>query len=137
MASIAKDPNGRKRILFFNNDGDRKAIRLGKATMQQASAVKLRVELLVAAKMNATAPDDDTSRWVASIGDELHAKLAEHGLTSPRAKAQVVTLATFLDGYIAKQTDKKRSTIVCLTQCRNDLVEFFGADRVARRHHRR
>ena len=67
--------------------------------------------------------------WLASIGDILHAKLAAHGLVAPRTKAERGTLAAFLDSYIAKQTDKKRSTIVCLTQCRNDLVEFFGADK--------
>ena len=46
-----------------------------------------------------------------------------------RDQPKQMPLAAFLDDYIAKQTDKKRSTIVCLTQCRNDLVEFFGADR--------
>jgi len=97
--------------------------------MQQAAAVKLRIELLVAAKINGTAPDVDTSQWVASIGDDLHAKLAERGLVSPRTAVEETKLGSFLDGYIAKQSDKKRSTIVCLTQCRNDLVEFFGADR--------
>lgn len=129
MASIAKDSNGRKRILFFNQENQRKTIRIGKATMQQANTVKLRIELLVAAKINGTAPDLNTSQWVASIGDDLHAKLAEQGLVSPRVKAENATLAAFLDSYIAKQTDKKRSTIICLTQCRNDLVEFFGADK--------
>ena len=42
MASIVRDPNGRKRILFFNADGNRKVIRLGKMSQRQAEAVKLR-----------------------------------------------------------------------------------------------
>lgn len=129
MAAIGNDPNGRKRILFFDTERKRKTIHLGKVTKYQAATVKLRIELLVGAKIKGVSVDDDTSRWVSSIGDQLHAKLAKHGLVAPRVKAQGAALAVFLDDCIAKQSDKKRSTIVCLTQCRNDLVEYFGADR--------
>ncbi len=129
MASIAKDANGRKRIQFFNPDGQRKTLRIGKATMQQAGAVRLRIELLVAAKINGTAPDDDTSRWVASIGDELHAKLAEHGLVSPRAKVEQTTLGPFLESYIAGRSDVKGSTATVYGHTQRCLVEYFGNDR--------
>ncbi len=129
MASIVKDSNGRKRILFFNADRERKTIRLGKATMQQAAAVKLRIESLIAAKINGTAPDDDTSRWVASIGDDLHDKLAGNGLVSPREKAKEVTLAAFLNGYIAKRSDVKAGTTTVYGHTRRCLVEYFGADK--------
>jgi integrase len=129
MASIVKDKNGRKRILFFNSDGERKAIRLGTASMHDARTVATRVELLVSAKVNGTSVQSDTTNWLTSIGDELYTKLVKHGLVAPRVKQQAVTLAAFLDGFIAKQSDKKPSTITCLTQCRNDLVEYFGADK--------
>ncbi len=129
MASISKDANGRKRILFFNQDRERKTIRLGRATMQQAEAVKLRIELLVAAKINGTAPDVDTSRWAASVGDELHAKLAEHGLVAARAKFEQTTLGPFLEGYIASRSDVKRSTVIVYGHTKRCLVEYFGADR--------
>ena len=46
MASIGNDPNGAKRILFMAN-GKRKTIRLGKATMRQALAFKVKVEALI------------------------------------------------------------------------------------------
>ena len=51
MASIGKDANGTKRILFYATDGKRKTIRLGKVTQRQAESVCLRVESLVAAKI--------------------------------------------------------------------------------------
>jgi integrase len=129
MATIGDEPNGRKRILFFGPDGKRKTVRLGKATKKDAETWKLRIELLVGAKLRGNSIDDDTSHWLAKVGDDLYAKLAKHGLVSPREKAVGAVIGPFLDGYIAKQTDKKRSTIVCVTQCRNDLVEYFGADR--------
>ena len=46
MASIGKDRNGRKRILFVAEHGSRKTIRLGKANMRQAEAFKVKVEAL-------------------------------------------------------------------------------------------
>ena len=54
MASISKgpkDPNGRKRILFVAPDGRRKTIRLGKAPIRTAEAVKVEVEHLLSAKV--------------------------------------------------------------------------------------
>ena len=43
MASISTDKKtGRRRILFFDANNDRKQIRLGKVPMKQAEAVKVR-----------------------------------------------------------------------------------------------
>ncbi len=44
MASIVKDPNGRKRLLFVDQDGSRKTIRLGKCSQKQAETFKVKVE---------------------------------------------------------------------------------------------
>ncbi len=129
MASIVKDPNGRKRIEFFNQHGERKSIRLGRANMKQAETVKLRIELLVADKINGSAPDPDMSRWLASIGDDLHAKLAKHGLVAPRHRVVVPTLAAFLQAYIAGRTDLKPRTVIKFGATRHYLFEFLGADR--------
>jgi hypothetical protein len=43
MASVIDDPNGRKRILFAGADRKRHAIRLGKASVKQADAFKVKV----------------------------------------------------------------------------------------------
>jgi len=129
MASITKDPNGRKRIQYFNHAGERKTLRLGKASMAQAGEVKRRVELLVAAKINGTAPDVDTSNWLASIGDDLHEKLAEHDLVAPRTRVAVPTLDAFIGDYISRRTDVKAATVTWYKQTRRCLVAFFGADR--------
>jgi len=34
MASISRDPNGRRRILFMSKDGSRKTLRLGKMSQK-------------------------------------------------------------------------------------------------------
>jgi len=47
MASIAKDKNGCRRILFVAPDGRRPTIRLGKVSQRAAEGVKDRVEQLL------------------------------------------------------------------------------------------
>jgi hypothetical protein len=127
MASISDDGNGRKRILFIDGSGDRKAIRLGKISVRMAEKIKIMVEALNAARTANCSPDRETAAWVADLGDDLHTKLAAVGLTTPRRMAR---LGEFLDAFI----DNRRSTaapntIKNLEQAKRRLVEFFGPDR--------
>ena len=126
MASVVRDPGGRRRILFVAPDGKRKPIRLGKVSERMAEAVCVRVEALVAAKLTGHAPDDEVSRWVANLSDTLAGKLAAVGLIPPRDST---TLAAFLDDYIAQRADTKASTRTVYGHTRRCLVEFFGADK--------
>jgi len=133
MASLAKY-NGKRgttwRIDFFlGGDPKRKHIRLGKMTKSQAVSIKTNVELLISAKVTGTAPDLDVSRWVTKRDDDLHAKLALHGLVVSRVKVNMPTLTQFIDGYIAGRTDVKPSTVVWYQQTRRCLVDFFGSNR--------
>lgn len=127
MASISSDPNGRKRILFFNSAGERKAIRLGKVSQRQAESVKVRVEMLVAAKITGTAPDDETTRWVRDRDEALREKLAAVGLIEPPKRA---TLGLFVADYIAKRAALvKPGTLLMERQTQASLLTFFGADK--------
>ena len=102
MASISKEPAGRRSIQFVAGDGRRRSIRLGKVTQRMAEAVKLRVELLSAAIQSGHATDDETARWLATIDHRLNAKLAAVGLV---ARRQSATLAAFLDSYVKSRGD--------------------------------
>src|SRR4051812_19109956 len=84
MASISSTPDGRRTVQFVAADGKRRSVRLGKIPMKTAQEVQRRIEFLSAAKGSGTAPDTDTVKWLASIGDELHAKLAGVGLVEAR-----------------------------------------------------
>jgi integrase len=114
---------------FLAGEPQRKSVRLGTMAKQQAITIKSRIEYLVAAKDNGNAPDAETSRWLASIGDDLHAKLAKHELVSPRLKVETRRLEGFLDEYIARRSDTKKSTRILYGNARRNLVDFFGADR--------
>ncbi len=91
MASISRDPNGRKRILFVAPDGKRKTIRLGKMSIRAAEAVKFRIEHLLAGKITGNAVEADTAAWVASLETAMAGKLAAVGLIdSPESKGNNV-----------------------------------------------
>ncbi|MEE9296465.1 MAG: integrase, partial [Phycisphaerae bacterium] len=65
MASITREPAGRRTIQFVGADKRRRSIRLGKASQRTAEAVKFRVEQLVTATITGHAMDDETARWLA------------------------------------------------------------------------
>jgi len=129
MASISKDPGGKRRILFIAPDGKRKTIRLGKLSQRAAEAIKFRVEQLVAAQLTGHAIDADTSRWLAERPDPLVDKLARVGLIPERKPKAVVTLGTFLADYVKSRIDVSQATKEVWSQVTRNLIDHFGADR--------
>lgn len=129
MASISREPNGRRRIQFTAADGRRRSIRLGKVTQKQAEAVKVRIERLVAAGITGHAVDDETARWAASLDDALAEKLSRAGLIAERHYA---TLGPFLEDYFCKRIDVKPSTLEVWGHTRRNLLEFFGTGKPLR-----
>ena len=68
MASIINDKNGRKRIQFVAGDGTRKTLRIGKATIRQAQAIKPKIEQLALASTGITGVvDDETAKNIAEV----------------------------------------------------------------------
>jgi len=130
MATIGNDPNGFKRILFVAPDGKRKTIRLGKVTMKQATAFKVKVEALIGQTITGIV-DDEVSRWLAGLDTEMHGRVAAVGLVASRASA-ATRLGEFLDGYIAGRPDIKPRTKWNLEICARRLTEHFGKDRPLR-----
>src|SRR6478672_9408114 len=112
MASLTKT-NGKRgttwRLEFFlRGDPKRKYLRLGKMPKLRAESFKTRVEFLIAAKEQGTAPDPETVRWAADRDEEFYDKLVQYGLVLPRVKVIIPSLAEFTDAYIASRTDVKR-----------------------------
>lgn len=126
MASISRDPNGCRRILFVALDGSRKTIRLGKVSQRNAEAVKVRVEQLAGAKQTGHAPEADTAAWLATIDGTLADKLARVGLIPKPADRQAAKLGPFLTEYLTGRTDLKPATKIVRGHTVRDLNEFFG-----------
>ncbi len=129
MASISSDANGRRTIQFVATDGKRRSIRLGKVAIKIAEEIKRRIEYIVAAMGSGTALDAETAKWVATIGGDLHDRLAAVGLAEARATKKATGLKEFIDGYIAGRTDAKPRTILNLKMFRDRLTAYFDPDR--------
>ncbi len=129
MASIANDPGGKKRILFVNPDGDRKAIRLGKVSQRSAEGIKYRVEQLLEALLLKRPMEADLVEWVADLDKRMAKKLAAVGLIpKPEAKA-AATLGPFIKSYVTGRVDVKPATKEVWRQGEMGLVEFFGVNK--------
>ena len=88
MASIGKDKNGRKRILFVAQDGSRKTIRFGKVKMEDAKEYKEGVESLLACIHSKSVMDAPLAKWVGKLPDKLHEKFVKAGLVAERAQEE-------------------------------------------------
>jgi hypothetical protein len=129
MVSITRENNGRKTIQFVGADSKRRSIRLGKASVRTAEAVKVKVEQLAAAAMTGHALDAETAHWLSNLDSVMSDKLSVVGLIPRRESA---TLQEFIDGYISKRTDVKGSTATVYGHTRRNLIEFFGSDKPLR-----
>lgn len=125
MASLTWDGGDRARIQFIDDD-KRKAIRLGKVSLSVAELVKRNLEAILSVRQHGATLDMATAKWMESIGDTLHAKIAHAGLIEPRTRR---TLNEFIDQYIAGRNDVKPGTIANWRYAQRQLIEFFGADR--------
>ena len=137
MASVSKDPNGRKTIQFVAGDGKRRSIRLGKCSQKTAESVRVRVEHLAAAVNHGAPLDDETARWVTERESTMYNRLAAAGLVKPREpqtgeSRHDVKLGDFLGQYLTGRTDIKPSTRTNLEQVQRNLLDFFGADKPLR-----
>jgi len=127
MASLCKDSNGRKRILFMAGDGSRKTIRLGKTSLKQARAFKAKLEDLIAAQFTGSM-DAETARWIADMRDDIHAKLAATGLLMERTATpaqQSFTVGQWVNKYIESRPDVKAITKGKWQNAANKLSAFF------------
>ncbi len=126
MASIGKDPNGRKRILFVASDGSRKTIRLGKCDIKQADAFRVKLESLLASRITGSV-DAELARWLRDIPDEAHKRLSSVGLVPPRSSTSTsTTLGALLDLFFKSLTVKAR-TRTNYDYVRDALENHFGA----------
>jgi hypothetical protein len=125
MASVISDPNGRKRIQFVAGDGNRRAIRLGKATVRQAEAVKVKVEQLVLAATGVTGVvDDETVDWLTGLNDAMYDKLAGVGLVGLR---ESVKLRAFSRCVYRRETRREAGHRHCLQ------TGYWQSNRIFRR----
>lgn len=129
MASISREKNGRRRILFVAPDGSRPTIRLGKVSQRAAEGFKLRVEQLLEAALLNRPMEGELAQWVADLDPRMATKLARVGLIANRESKPADTLGPFLQAYLDGRADLKPATKIVRGQVIRDLKEFFGESR--------
>ncbi|MSR34800.1 MAG: site-specific integrase [Phycisphaerales bacterium] len=127
MASISRDKNGTKRILFTDEQGKRRTIRLGDVNAKAAESFKLRVEALIAAQRMAVPLDGELSVWLRDLPETMHGRLAAVGLIESRLNAVVVTLDNLLNQFEATSFVKS-TTRAAHRQTMGILRAHFGID---------
>ena len=127
MASVSRDANGTKRVLFTDGNGKRRTIRLGSVSVKAAESVKLRVEALNAARITGTPIDSDLAAWIRDLPDAMHARLARVGLIEPRESATEVTLDELLNRF-EQSLVVKSTTQAAYRQATGSLREHLGGD---------
>ncbi len=128
MASIANDPGGRKRILFTDGDGQRKAVRLGKVSNKDAESFRVWLERLVNAQLTNAPMDPKTAAWLADLPDATYRKLVRVGLAEDREAPIARTLDELMDAAFGAMQIKP-STRTRYSQTRQLLTEHFGEGR--------
>ncbi len=126
MASIGRDPNGRRRILIVAADGSRKTLRLGKCSERAAEQVCGHVEELVATTINGQTVRRETAVWLSGIGEKLHSRLARAGLVFSQKVKECAMLGPSLSALLDSRVDLKPATKVVRRLVMGDLKEFFG-----------
>jgi integrase len=133
MASLANDPNGRRRLIV-QVDGKRQTIRLGRMQRRSAETIRRHVEYLVEHRLSGLALPDDTAAWIGTVDDTLRTKLEKVGLIGPPAaepeRVTTTRLGDFVDEYMEhRKGTVKESTRVHWREVRGRLVGYFGEDR--------
>ena len=121
------------RVRFLAPDNRRITIRLGKIPKRTAESAKVRIELLVAARIAGHSLDAETALWVSSLSEGIHARLAKAGLVAPREEVvapekTVVRLGDHIDRYIQSRAKLKPNTLRNYQTTRRLLVTHFGTN---------
>lgn len=123
MASVSKDSKG-WRIRYYSSEGKQKSIRPGKVNKATAERIGRHVDALAVQIVSRGTLERQTAIWLGEIGDKLHAKLVNAGLTEPRVQVseeaddaeQQLLLLDFMQDHIdngrtAKGGKAARSTL--------------------------
>ncbi len=124
MASVSRDANGTRRVLFTDREGERKTVRLGRVSTKTADTFRLKLQDVIAARFTETAIDAEVARWMADLPDRMYSRLVRAGLADPRTSAARVTLGGLLAAFFAG-VDVKPATLVRMKQAEAALVDYF------------
>jgi integrase len=137
MSGICRGPNGLKTIQFSEKEMEgRPKIHLGKASLEVAKGVQIKLQALLAAKKTGLPIDNETAAWIGRIGADLHDRLVQLGLAQSRGgRSASATLSGILNDYIAKRSRLKPNTLRNYRTTQRLLEDHFGGKRLVESIH--
>lgn len=120
------------RMVRFRWNGKRRTISLRRFSARDVEMIDDYVQRIVKAKAAGREFDHRVDSWLREISDELHGKIAAHGLIEPRKPVDdqdAVRLGPFLDSYMERRADLKEGTRTFYGHVLRNLKEFFGPDK--------
>ncbi|MDB5325433.1 MAG: integrase family protein, partial [Phycisphaerales bacterium] len=134
MASITKQPNGRREVQFIGPDERRRTIRLGRVEQKVADTFRIQIEAINAAHMTGDSITPFTAQWLRGLSDQFHDRFVRAGLCQPRV-VQVnneVNVQAMLKAFIERRDDVKEVTRAVYRQAEKHLKRLLGGDRPVR-----
>lgn len=128
MASIGYEGERgeRKRIIFRDEQGRQKSLRLGKCSERAALNALAGFERVYEAHRVGSTIHPDGVRWLEAIDDRLHARVVRLGLgVEPRKGASMVTLGELLERFQSAATVKP-ATKAAYKQTTDSLRAHLG-----------
>ena len=124
MASISKDKNGKRRILFVDGSGKRRTIWLGKMPKKAAASLSVRIDELLQNRIAGATHSAELIAWVRDLPDVTRNKLVRAGLLD--AAPAVLTVEALIGRFIEGQ-HVKRATMDAYRQTIGSLKKHLGA----------
>ena len=123
MASI--DKHGK--IRFRDRHKKQRVLCVGESSEHLILETKAHVEHLLSAQKSSLPPEPVTTKWLSSIGDDLHGKLAKLGLAESRGRKaeRTIRLVDWVSTYIGERKDVKGATIETYKKAKDSLMAYF------------
>ena len=125
MASISKTRKGITEIYFFDGDGKRHRITLGRTSRKQAETTKLRIEQLLQDQCLGTPHDPGLMEWICGLRETMRTRLEALGLIEAAPKA--ITLGGLIDKFLSAR-QVKEGTMAAYKQATDSLIRHLGKD---------
>jgi integrase len=126
MASICKQPNGRRTIQLSPSERPgRPKIALGKISQRDANTVRVHLEAILTSEKTGEPIPPATAQWVAGIPATLRDRLAGLGLVAPSDQPVHKTVDQWAEEYEQSRSDLSESGRWILKHTRRNLAEHF------------
>ena len=122
MATLYKEKNSTYRIQFFDGNGNRPSIRLGKVPKKTAETFLSRVEEMIHCRLAGQSPSSETSSWLGGLPNDTLAKLSQAGFEVQERHTTGELWAAFLK----QKNDVKDSTLKCYDCAEQRFFAFFN-----------